>query len=245
MSNGSTQQSLGDFAALLVREVAQALLLARENAPFVEVRSIFLRLGKIPEGVGDEVVGVEPSLILEDRYPLLDKGWELELELDNQVQAKLNGEPFVSQESLRTALDLFGSQPVAWLKGISDQWSLWFADVGVITVEQLASLKDDALLHLIKKHHSALPREFRGKASLLRVPLPALPSNVSLDGSLYEALSLSEKALHQIVGTSKVSTTEIQRIAAILDAFAITIDSEFLHQLPFSCLLDGKINLVG
>lgn len=61
-----------------------------------------------------------------------------------------------------------------------------------------------------------------------------------MDRTLYEMLFLSEQSLQQIIGNRKVSGTEIYRLAVIFDAFAIAIDSEFLQQMHFSHLLEGK-----
>ena len=124
MSDSSPQQSLGDFAAILVREIAQSLLLAREHAPFVEVRTVNLRLGQLSQDEDSNETPTAPDgLILNERYPLLDSGWQLELELDNKVQASLNGEPIDIPETSRTAIDLLGTQPVSIIKGISKEWS--------------------------------------------------------------------------------------------------------------------------
>jgi hypothetical protein len=235
MSNGTEQQSLGDLAALLVREIAQALLLAREDAPFVEVRSIKLRLGQLPGEDNPETA--EDELILSERYPLLDQGWQLELELDNQAQAKLGGEP-LSVVTGRTALDLFGPCSTVVIKGVSSRWQSWLGDLQINTVNDLAVLDDQSLQELTLEH-SQQAREFRSKARLLGTLVPSLPSGPLHQQNLAQLLRVPEAELHDQLGRKTVSVNEMLRFTALLDALSLAIDTQVLRKLRLEELLGG------
>jgi len=236
MSNGVPQQSLGELAALLVREVAQALLLAREDAPFVEVRSIKLKLGRLPGEDSPEVSGGE--LVLSERYPLLDQGWQLELELDNQAQAKLGGEP-LSVATGRRALDLFGPCSTVVIKGVSSRWQSWLGEFNINTVADLVALDDQRLLDLAREH-SQQAREFRCKARLLETLVPPLPAGPLHQKNLAQLLRVPAVELHDQLGRKAVSATEMLGFTALLDALSLAIDNQVLRKLRLEELLDAK-----
>jgi len=239
MSNGSSPQSLGDFAALLVREIAQALLLAREHAPYVAVQTVKLRLGKLPEGEPDAEAPAPEGLILSERYPLLDGGWELELELGNQVRARIAGQPVALPAAERTALDLFGPCPTTAIKGVSRRWQERLAALQVNRVAELAQLDDGRLHRLQRQEHSLLPRDFRSKARLLATPVPSFPAGALGRLSLHEVLALTAADLRQTLSGRRVSDSELQRFDALLDALAISVDNALLRKLSLGELLDS------
>lgn len=235
MSDDSIAVSLGDFAALLAREVAQALAASQYYADYLDVRSVRIRLGQLPEpgGSGD----VKPGVVLAERYPFLDRGWELELEMDTQVRARKAGEPLGVEVQSRDCLALFGDHDVSVVKGVSGEWAERLGRSGITSVRALAEMSDKKLMEVIRSCNSRYPRELRGKARLLQTPLPVVSSAVPGGTTLFELLSMAEDQLRQLIGPEKISSMEAADLAAVLDILAISVDVGVLRRTTLAALL--------
>lgn len=238
MAEDKLQLAFGDLFKSIVHEFSTALTLVKRSHPSVAVRSIRLHLGQLPE---DEVE-TGPSLILPDRYPDIDKGWQLQLELGERPKASLRGVPIrLPSVSVPTVLDLFADQPLAAVKGIDATWSQRFAEFEILRVCHLVRLEEPLLHKLMISSHSLLPREFRQKTRLLKVPVPALPLPESPLGkvSLYKMLQMPTDQLHERLGRRKVSREEVVTLVELLDTLSIVIDSSLLRQTRFEQLIGG------
>jgi len=244
MSDNKTTVSLGDFAALLVREVTQALVLAQNYADYLEVRSVRVCLGQIPDGDSNEQAPADDTagsdadgFVLTERYPFFEKGWELAIELDTHVRAKRGGDPLPVEVAKRVLLDVFGALPVAAIKGVSKEWEERLRQSGILTVRSLAVMTDKELVEVMRSCDSRYPRELRGKARLLENVLPALPETPVGIVSLYDLISMQEGQVRQLIGSEKISETEAANLAAIIDILAVSLDVTVLRRYTLGMLL--------
>jgi len=244
MSDNKTTVSLGDFAALLVREVTQALVLAQNYADYLEVRSVRVCLGQIPDGDGNEQAPADDTagndaggFVLTERYPFFEKGWELAIELDTHVRAKKGGDPLPVEAAGRVLLDVFGDLPVAAIKGVSKEWEERLRQSGILTVRSLAKMTDKELAGVMQSCGSRYPRELRGKARLLENALPALPVTSVGMVSLYDLIFMQDAQVGQLIGSEKISTTEVAVLAAIIDILAVSLDVTLLRRYTLGALL--------
>lgn len=244
MSDNQTTVSLGDFAALLVREVTQALVLAQRYADYLDVRSVRVCLGQMPDGDGQEEAPTEDAagndgggFVLTERYPFFNKGWELAIELDTHVRAKRAGAPLPVEVAERDLLDVFGDLSVAAIKGVSKEWEERLGQSGILTVRSLAVMTDKELACVMRSCGSRYPRELRGKARLLENVLPALPETPVGIVSLYDLISMQEGQVRQLIGSEKISETEAANLAAIIDILAVSLDVTVLRRYTLGMLL--------
>ncbi len=242
MANEKIQISFGDMLHGIVREFSDALALVRRSHPAVTVRSVKLNIGQEAETELDPTEPTEPtrpaSLLLRDRYPAIDKGWLMEVELGEGLsRIRSDGVYEVPELPISTALDLFGDYPLVAIKGIDTIWNRIFTGVDITRICHLARL-DDGLLHeLITSHHSLLPREFRRKAQLLEISIPPLSYPPDLQNqSLYHLLLMTAEALHQTIGREKISQSEVFKFLEFLEILNVVIDSEQLRQIKLSQL---------
>lgn len=240
MADEKLQLTLGDLLRSVTQEFAVALTLVKRSHPSVLVRSVKLKLGQSPEDA-PEVDEPPPPLVLPDRYPEIDKGWQLELELGERTSANLQGKPLAMMPSLNvpTAFDAFARESISILKGISVKWADFFAGFDVLEIRQLAALEPSLLQTMTAESRSLLPREFRQKALLLKTPLPALPDAVSQELPVYELLQLSATELHEKLGIRLLSLTETRDLIDVLDILNLVIDSAVLRKVSLAALFES------
>ncbi len=232
MSNGEITASLGDFAAVLVREVSQSLLLATTEAPLIHVHTVRIRFGQpsAAEKEGDD------SLLL-DRYPFLENGWEVEMEMDGKVQAQLAGQPLPTVAPGKPLLAVFGKMPLIRLKGINTEWTKFFAALGITTIGSLATISRDVLSKAAQLRRSVKMWEYVGKARLLEMCIPALPPT-PLDGkNLYVLQQMTPAEILTALGMKKLSTREADMLLELFALLAIAIDSIALKEITLGRLL--------
>lgn len=237
MADEKLQISVGDLLRSLTHEFAVALTLVKRSHPSVLVHSVRLKLGQLPEDA-PEMDEPLPSLILPDRYPEIDKGWQIELELDEKASASLQGKRLpIPSLDMPTTLDLFAEHPISAIQGIDVEWSQFFTDFDILKIRHLAGLEEPLLQTMTAQSHSLLPREFRQKALLLKMPLPALPDSALNELSIYDLLLLPATELHEKLGIRLVSVTEVRDLIELLDLLNIVIDSAVLRKTSLSELL--------
>lgn len=218
-------ESLGDFAALLTREISRALALARYEAPFVEVEKVRVRFGQ--EGDDDSVIT--------RRYPFLTGGWDVEMEMGSKVYARLHGEelPVIEPRSL---LDVFRANDISDIKGINTDWAAFFARHEVRTIGGLASISMAGLRSMARQRRSVKLWEFHGKAALLETELPFFPQTSLDNEKLYALLKMAPEEIMSRAGSHVITEAEIERIAAVMEVLAIVIDSKVLRITPLKKL---------
>lgn len=238
MADEKLQISLGDMLRSITQEFAVALTLVKRSHPSVLVRSVKLKLGQSPEDA-PELDEPPPPLILPDRYPEVDKGWQIELELGEKASASLQGKPILMPRlDAPTALDTFAEHSISAIQGIDVKWSQFFTDFDIIKIRHLAGLEEPLLQTMTAQSRSLLPREFRQKALLLKMPLPALPDSAINKSSIYNLLLLPVKELHEKLGMRLISLTEVRDLLELLDLLNLVIDSAVLRQTKLSELLE-------
>ncbi|BCO08881.1 hypothetical protein GF1_12570 [Desulfolithobacter dissulfuricans] len=220
-------ESLGDFAAVLVREISRSLALMRHDAPLIRVDRVRIRFGQ-PEG--------EDS-VLTDRYPFLADGWVVEMEMDPLVQARLQGEPLPEEPAVRTLLDIFKDHSITDIKGVNRDWSAFFKHHGLETIGQLAAISTNQLSALARQRRSVKLWELHGKARLLQSDMVYFPSTALDRDRLYTLLKMDPEELLQRAGATKVSRAEIERLGEIMELLAIVVDSRVLQSMRLRDLL--------
>lgn len=232
MSTGDITASLGDFAAVLVREISQSLLLAATDAPLVRVHAVRIRFGQ--PSAAEEKGDVS---LLFDRYPFLENGWEVEVEMDGKVQAQLAGQPLPTVEPGKPLLSVFGEMPLIRLKGINTEWTKFFAGLGITTIGSLAAVSQEVLSEAAQRKRSVKMWEYVGKARLLEMYIPALPPT-PLDGrSLYVLQQMTPAEILTALGMKKLSTREADMLLELFALLAIAIDSVVLREITLGRLL--------
>ncbi|MDD5759252.1 MAG: hypothetical protein PHI06_09235 [Desulfobulbaceae bacterium] len=230
MSNDEISASLGDFASVLVREISQSLLLAATDAPLVQVHTVRIRFGQAAVEEGD-------SSLLAERYPFLENGWQVEMEMDGKVQAQLAGQPLLSTDPGRPLLAVFGDMPLISLKGINTEWAKFFDLLGVTTISALAALSQRSLSLAIERKRSVKLWEYVGKARMLELCIPALPAT-PLDGkSIYALHQMTPAKIIDAMGRRKLSTREADMLMALLSILAVAIDGSVLRGVTLGQLL--------
>jgi len=230
--------SLSELCQSLVDEFAVALTMIKRSHPTVKVNSLKLALGQTGEDLTPGPDGQDANaLILDKRYPGSDSGWRLELELGEQPEAKIEGvkRPIVSRTDAMV-LDIIAWEPVTVIDGISTRWRDFFADFDVTRVMDLARVDEGLLAGMILKSNSLQVREFRQKALLLKLPLPALGVSDLQDKSLYGILKLP---VIKVKDSFRPSATpaEITYLYEVLDLLNVVIDSRHLQKLSLHQLL--------
>jgi hypothetical protein len=240
MATKPIQISLGETFKLLVQEFEDALSLVKRSHPTVAVRSVKVNIGQADEqAAGEEEPAPAPELILSDRYPGIDKGWQLQLELGERPAASLKGVPQqLPGVYVPTALDLYTEHPIGIIKGIDAEWTQFFAHFEISRVRHLARMDDQTLQELVAARHSLKPREFRCKAGLIETSIPLLPKS-DLDGkTLYQLLLLSMEEVHEAFGVKRTALSEVTALYGLLENLTVAIDSRILQQTRLSQLLD-------
>lgn len=237
MADEKKQLSLSDLCQSLVDEFAATLVMVKRSHPTVLVRSVKLKLGQAKAPVAAENLS---PLILKERYPGSEKGWQLQLELGERSAATIEGvqRPLVHPYA-PTALDLVAEYPLTVIDGINTKWSQLFAEFDLTRVRHLARLDESELHKIIDHSRSLLVREFRQKVLLLQLPVPALPHSSLHELSLYKVLRLTTNELHEGFGKQRVSLSQITSLFEVLDILNIVIDTNILKKIPLRQLLDS------
>ncbi len=218
---------MGDFVTLLIREISQSISLARYEAPLIQVQQVRVRFGE--EGGSDSVI--------ENRYPFMANGWDVEMELDGKLQARLYGKPLPPIPPKHALLDIFGDHPVSHIKGVNTNWASFLQGHKVETIGSLAAISGAALQVLARERRSVTLWEIHGKARLLTSEVPFFPSS-SLDAeNLYAILKMAPDGLLDRVGIHKTSMAEIQRLSDTMEILAIVVDSKVLKTVQLGDLL--------
>ena len=241
MTSENTKMSLAEFCQALVDEFAVALVMVKRSHPNVAVRSVSINIGQTEQDFTDPKENGETGskLLLSDRYPGSEKGWQLQLELGERPVATFAGvERPLASRTAATVLDLIRDRPLTVIDGISTRWSRFFANFGITRLIHLARLEEPKLREIIAESNSLLVREFRQKVLLLKLPLPALPSSGLGDKSLHELLRLPMREVQENF-SRPVTRSEVAAFFEVLDILNVVIDSRFLRKIPFHELLDG------
>lgn len=220
-------KTMGDFVTLLIREISQSISLARYEAPLIQVQQVRVRFGE--EGGSDSVI--------ENRYPFMANGWDVEMELGGKLQARLYGEPLPPIPPKHSLLDIFGDHPVSHIKGVNRGWASFFQRHKVETIGSLAAIPGATLQVLARERRSVILWEIHGKARLLTCEVPFFPSS-SLDSeTLYAILKMAPDRCLDRVGIHKTSVAEIQRLSDTMEILAIVVDSKVLKAMQLGDLL--------
>lgn len=233
------QISFTQLCQSLVDEFTVALTMIKRSHPSVKVRSVKLNIGQTEQDISAPKDNEEPnSLILTSRYPGSESGWRLEMELGERSEATFDGvkRPLVS----RTApmiLDMFAWEPVTVIDGISSKWSSFLSVFDITQVIDLARIKESLLHQITVASNSLQVREFRQKALLLELPVPALsPSalgNKSLYGVLRSPLAEVQKSFNR-----PTTLAEMESLYEVLDILNVVIDNRKLRKIPLQQLID-------
>ena len=226
MSGEDITASLGDFAAVLVREVSQSLLLAETEAPLIHVHTVRIRFGQPPA----EEAEANGSL-LSERYPFLGDGWEVEMEMDGKVQAQLAGRPLPSIDPGKPLLAVFGDLPLTHLKGINTEWAKFFTAMGVTTIGSLASVSQETVSTFVRRKRSVKWWEYIGKARLLEMCIPALPSTPLDNKSIYSLQQMTPTEIFTALGARSLSSRETDILFELFALLAVAIDSALLKKI--------------
>lgn len=232
------QISLSELCQSLVDEFAVALTMVKRSHPTVKVNSLKLALGQTGQDLAPGPDGQDVNaLILDKRYPGSDSGWRLELNLGEQPEAKIEGvkRPIVSRTDAMV-LDIIAWESVTVIDGISSKWRDFFADFHVIRVMDLARVDEEQLSGMILKSNSLQVREFRQKAFLLKLPLPALGVSDLQDKSLYDILKLPVNEVQESF-RNPATPAEITYLFEALDLLNVVIDSRHLQKISLHQLL--------
>lgn len=220
-------KTMGDFVTLLVREISQSISLARYDAPLIQVQHVRVRFGE--EGGSDSVIV--------NRYPFMVNGWDVEMDLDGKLQARLYGDPLPLVSSQQSLLDIFGDHRVSDIKGVNTDWASFFKRHKIETIRRLAAISAEELQVLAGERRSITLWEMHGKARLLKCEIPFFPST-SLDSeTLYTILKMAPDVLFDRVGIHETSMAEIQRLSDIMEILAIVVDSKVLQAMPLGKFL--------
>jgi hypothetical protein len=234
--------SFGEMFKVLVHEFKDALAIVKRSHPSITVRSVKMNIGQLddvsPEE-NDEKAPPQTDLILKDRYPGIDKGWQLELEMGERPSASLNGIPQrPSNIYIPTALDYFSECPLGIIKGIDTQWTQFFASFEIYRVRHLARMDGQTLQKINAEKKSLKPCEFRHKAGLLDTPIPTLPESILNEKSLFNLLLFPRNDAHQALGTERVTSSEVAALYDLLEKLNLAIDTHIFHQTNLSQLLE-------
>lgn len=229
------QISLSELCQSLVDEFAIALTMVKRSHPTVKVNSLKLALGQTGQDLA-QGQDADP-LILDNRYPGSDSGWRLELDLGERPQAKIEGvkRPIVSRTDAMV-LDIIAEEPVTVIDGISSSWREFFANFHVTRVMDLARVDEGQLEKMILKSNSLQVREFRQKAFLLKLPLPALGASDLQNKSLYDLLKLPINEVQKSF-LHPVTPAETTYLFEVLDLLNVVIDSRHLQKISLHQLL--------
>lgn len=229
------QISLSELCQSLVDEFAIALTMLKRSHPTVKVNSLKLALGQTGQDIAQ---GQDANaLILDKRYPGSDSGWRLELDLGERPQAKIEGvkRPIVSRTDAMV-LDIIADEPVTVIDGISSRWRDFFANFHVTRVMDLVRVDERQLEKMILESNSLQVREFRQKAFLLKLPLPALGVSDLQNKSLYDILKLTTNEVQKSF-RHPVTPAETSYLFEVLDLLNVVIDSRYLHKTSLHQLL--------
>lgn len=220
-------KTMGDFVTLLVREISQSISLARYDAPLIQVQQVRVRFGQ-EEGSDSVIV---------NRYPFMANGWDVEMELNGKLQARLYGDPLPLESPLQSLLDIFGDHRISDIKGVNTDWASFFQRHKIETIGGLAAISAEELQVLVRERKSITLWEIHGKARLLKCEIPFFPST-SLDSeTLYTILKMAPDALLARAGIHETSMAEIQRISDTMEILAIVVDYKVLQAVSLGELL--------
>lgn len=241
MTAENTRMSFTELCQSLVEEFAVALVTVKRSHPNIRVRSVQLSIGQTTEDIAaHEANGVELSPpLLAGRYRGIEKGWQLQLEMGEQSSATFAGikRPLPSRTAA-TMLDCFAGQPLTVIDGISSSWERFFAAFGLTELRHLARLEDPELADIMAEGGNLRVREFRRKALLLQLPLPALPPSSFGNSSLYDLLHLPMKEVRQSF-SRPVTRAEVAALYEMLDILNVAVDYRLLRRTPLNELLDN------
>jgi len=212
-------KTMGDFVTLLVREISQSISLARYDAPLIRVQKVRVRFGE--EGGSDSVIV--------NRYPFMANGWDVEMELNGKLQARLNGDPLPLVVPKHSLLDVFGDHRVSDIKGVNRDWASFFQRYKIETIGRLAAISAEDFQVLAREGRPINLWEIHGKARLLKCEIPFFPSTPLDTKTLYTILKMSPDALLNRAGSHKTSMAEIQRLADTIQILAIVVDYKVLQ----------------
>ena len=227
--------SLSELCQSLVDEFAIALTMLKRSHPTVKVNSLKLALGQTGQDIAQ---GQDANaLILDNRYPGSDSGWRLELDLGERPQAKIEGvkRPIVSRSDAMV-LDIIADEPVTVIDGISSRWRDFFANFHVTRVMDLVRVDERQLEKMILESNSLQVREFRQKAFLLKLPLPALGACDLQNKSLYDILQLPINEVQKSF-RHPVTPAETTYLFEVLDLLNVVIDSRHLQKTSLHQLI--------
>lgn len=229
------QMSLSELCQSLVDEFAIALTMLKRSHPTVKVNSLKLALGQTGQDIAQ---GQDANaLILDNRYPGSDSGWRLELDLGERPQAKIEGvkRPIVSRTDAMV-LDIIADEPVTVIDGISSRWRDFFTNFHVTRVMDLVRVDERQLEKMILESNSLQVREFRQKAFLLKLPLPALGASDLQNKSLYDILKLPINEVQKSF-RHPVTPAETTYLFEVLDLLNVVIDSRHLQKTSLHQLI--------
>lgn len=219
-------QTMGDLAVVLLREVSQSLLMARQEAPLIEVTKVRIRFGQPP--------GADNPLAL--RHPTLTNGWDMEMDL-NGVETRIRSATADTiTQPQKTLLGIFGTHPVTALKGVNTSGARLLESAQIRTIAQLAALDSQEQLRLSVQHNNLDLMDAWGKARLLDSPIPFFPAASLARSNLHSLLKMTPEQLRASTGQA-ASSTETDQLYQLLALLTVAIDSKVLQKTSFGQLM--------
>jgi hypothetical protein len=238
MADNKNQMSLGDLCLSLADEFAVALVTVKRSHPNVRVNAVTLNIGQTRQALETPADTQDAGpLILSDRYPGSEAGWQLQLELGEKQAATVAGvkRPLAGRTDA-TALDLVAWEPLSVIDGISTGWSRLLAGFNINQVIDLARIEAPLLQEIIAETNSLHIRKLRQKVLLLKIPVPPLPFSDFGEKPLYDLLRLPVADVQQSFSRT-VTQNEITALFELLDILNIVIDSDVLRKISLHQLL--------
>lgn len=234
-SDSSGVLDFQSLAVLVESELAAALAEAQRRAEELglEVTSIGVKLGQ-----GQPYVSENGSLskltLIGDRYPVSQRGWMLELEVEPRSRPKGLG------LDAPTARAIFSPLPTSVVKGVNTQRRKQLSTWGISSVGELAQLDDVSTQRILRRQFTSI-LELQAKARFTLLSLPILPKSAADGRSILHLASLSEPGLEQLLGPRRVSKTIVRLLADYLAHLVVAIDTKVLRSIRFGRLREAAL----
>ncbi len=232
---------LAELISLVAREAedGRRASVDRAAAPDgLQVTAVRVRFGREARPPGDDPAAgpLPPS-----RYPPAHGGWEIEVDLGpgGGALARVGTGEWGPVAPGRSLADVFGGRPVGELKGAAASWSKRMGDAGIATVAHLAAVAAPDLAALVRLTRSHRPLELRVKAQLLDVPGPWLPPSPADALALWDLAGKTPGELRDLVGASRCSARDADRLADLLARLVTALDSSVLRSTKLGDIRSG------
>jgi len=233
-----------DVLQLIFEEVNESLLMTAGlfvEHPAINISSVRIRLGTDIQSVTkvhEQLVSDSGSWI--NQQLKLDKPWIIEAEIKSEkVKMSLRSAEGSTQISLpkkELETTCFDHCDITIIQGIGPQWKRELAEMGIVTVKELALINEYTLAKLTKQFSSHQIIEFNVKSRLIRTAFPYFPISPADYKSLYDCAAFSPEGLWKIIGKISISLNRCRQLICYLALLTMALDKKFLKHTELAFL---------